>query len=364
MSNNLIEYKCPCCNAPLHFNPQLQKIKCNSCGNVYTAKQLEDYKLGKEIVDIAKQPSKIDWDLQSYKESHQKVEETNGYVCESCGAEIIADENTVATECMYCGNKVVIKQKISGVVKPDFVIPFKLDKKAAKNKLKQFYKNKILLPKAFKDENRIEKIAGMYIPFWFFDCEGEGFVTFKATRSRHWEDSEYSHTTTYHYLCTRAGELAFEKIPVDASSKMEDDYMDGLEPYDYSEIKDFTALYLAGYFADKYDVSVEETIPRADLRVKNSTFAALRKTVVGYETVMPADSNIQMEKGNIQYGLLPVWMLNTKYHDKMYQFAINGQTGRISGLLPIDKKRAVLLFLAVFLISACSIAIIAYFIVM
>jgi len=360
VDKNTINYQCPNCTGALHFDASEQQLVCESCKNVYSYKQIEEYGLS---LDKSVKPSKIHWHAEEYKKNKEIMEEKAGYVCESCGAEIIADENTAATECMYCGNPVIVPKTITGMLMPDYVIPFKIEKDEAKKLLNKFYGKRFLLPKQFKDKNRINKISGIYVPFWLFDCKGEGNVTYNATRMRSWSDSNYNYTETRHYYISRSGSIEFQNIPVDASSKMGDEYMDALEPFDYSEFEDFKALYLAGYFADKYDVDVDDSIERATTRVKNSTNAAFRTTVNGYTSVSVANSNIQMEEGDIHYALLPIWMLNTKFNDKMYQFAINGQTGKVVGELPVDKGRAIQLFLISFILIALAVFIVMKFIV-
>ena len=126
--------------------------------------------------------------------------------------------------------------QFSGQLKPDFIIPFKLSKEDAVKALKNHYKGKILLPKSFTQENHVQKIQGVYVPFWMFDGEAEGDARYAATRSHTYRSGDYEITETEHYDVYRAGWIAFEKIPADASSKMPDDHMDSIEPYDLSLI--------------------------------------------------------------------------------------------------------------------------------
>ena len=133
---------------------------------------------------------------------------------------------------------------------------------------------------------------------------------------------------------------------VDASSKMPDDYMDSIEPFDYAELKPFSTAYLPGFLADKYDVSVDDGMVRADLRCQKSLEQELETTVKGYTSVSPLRRNIHLRKGKVHYALLPVWLLNVNWQDKTYLFAINGQSGKIVGAVPVVFKKAVGLFFA------------------
>ncbi len=351
MSQTIVKYACPSCGAPLRFDANTQNIVCDSCDSTYTEdyfENIEENEKGLKDNEEVSSNQKIDWKIEGFLEKHEKLEDVSGYSCNSCGAQVASDKTTVATECMYCGNALVVSPRIDGMLKPDLIIPFKIDKKQAENLLKNFYKGKKLLPNEFKQENRISKIAGMYVPFWLFSCEGVGSMRFRGTKVNVRSDSRFTYTTTRTYAINRQGNISFNNITIDASRKLEDNYMDGIEPYNFNDAVDFDDLYMAGYFADKFDVDVSESSQRAKERVINSVEDELRRTVVGYNSISTDYKNINMTGEDIKYGLLPVWMLNTKYKGKMYQFAINGQTGKVSGELPIDKNKQKLWILGVF----------------
>ena len=259
------------------------------------------------------------------------------YGCKQCGGEIVADETTGATHCPYCGNPVVLTGHFAGLLKPDLVIPFKVDKKAAIAALQNHYKGKLLLPRVFKDQNHIEEVKGLYVPVWLFDTDADAFVQYRATRNRTWSDSEYNYTETSYYAVLRSGGIGFENVPVDGSTKMDDTLMESIEPFDISGAVPFKTAYLPGYLADKYDVDAASSIERANQRIKQSTEDAFRSTVMGYSSVTTENSNIHLQNGKARYALYPVWILNTDWNGKKFTFAINGQTGKIAGDLPMDK---------------------------
>ena len=198
------------------------------------------------------------------------------YSCPSCGAQLICEETTAATSCPYCGNPTVIPEQFSGILKPDYILPFKLSKEDAVSALKQHYKGKLLLPKLFRDNNHIEELRGIYVPFWLFDGEAEGSANYMATTTRVFRHGDTEITETSFYEVQRAGTLPFSRVPVDASRKMPDDYMDSIEPFDYAGLKPFSTAYLPGFFADKFDVSIEESSSRADKRCRQSLSDALQ----------------------------------------------------------------------------------------
>ena len=331
----LQEFKCPCCGGSVEFNSELQKMQCPYCDTEFDMESI------KEMMDEDQTASEeMRWDTEAGKTfDDEEAGDLVSYVCESCGGEIVCDKTTAATTCPYCDNPVVMKEHVSGMLKPDYVIPFKLDKKKAKEAYKDFLKGKILLPKSFKDENHIDEIKGVYVPFWLFDADADAKIRYRATRVRHWSDSNYDYTETQHYAIYREGSLGFERIPVDGSSKMPDDLMESIEPFAFTDAVDFQTAYLSGYLADRYDVDAETSINRANERIKKSTESVFADTVRGYTSVTPESTNIQLSQGSAKYALYPVWLLNTTYNGQKYSFAMNGQTGKFVGNLPVDRKK-------------------------
>ncbi len=260
------------------------------------------------------------------------------YACQSCGGEIIGDKNTGAISCPYCGNPVVMLGTFAGDLRPDLVVPFKLDKKAAKEALNRHLTGKKLLPRVFQSQNHIDEIRGVYIPFWLFDTEADAHLRFKGTKVHTWSDSSFDYTETEFYYVVRGGSLTYTGIPVDGAAKIPNDLTESLEPYDLTEAVDFQTAYLAGYLADKYDVSKEDCIERANERIRQTTERVIRQETCGeYSSVTLESSSIQFQNGRVRYVLLPAWILNTSWNGQNYQFAMNGQTGKFVGNLPMDK---------------------------
>ncbi|MBO5130377.1 MAG: hypothetical protein J6B95_08555 [Oscillospiraceae bacterium] len=330
----LQEYKCPCCGGAIAFDSGAQKMVCPYCDTEFEMEVLAAYDTA-----LKEEPTEeMNWENSGGSQWQEgEAEGLCTYVCKSCGGEIVAEETTAATACPYCGNPVVLMGRLAGSLKPDLVIPFKLDKKAAKAALKEHFSGKRLLPKIFKDENHIDEIKGIYVPFWLFDASADARIRYRAIRVRKWSDHHFDYTETSHFSVTRGGTLAFSNVPVDGSAKMTDDLMESIEPFDLSEAVDFQTAYLAGYLADKYDVDSEQSMQRANERIRKSTEDAFAATVQGYMTVMPEASGIRLQKGSVKYALLPVWLLNTSWNGQSYTFAMNGQTGKMVGDLPVDK---------------------------
>lgn len=377
--SDLFDYKCPSCGGAMEFDSKSQKMKCPYCD---TEIAVEDMKSRDEELNGNQADTEANWSQLSNQWDDGETDNMSVFVCNSCGGEIVGDENTAATSCPYCGNPVVMKERFKGQLKPDYVIPFKLDKKQAMEKYKQHIKGKFLLPKLFKSQNHIDEIKGVYVPFWLYDSNVKANATFLAENIRKWHDSNYDYTETSYFSVYREGTMSFANIPCDGSSRMDDDLMESIEPFDFSQAVPFKTAYLAGYLADKYDVDEKENEPRANKRILESTIDVLRDTFKGRFTVVhnPVDksinipndvinqgfagpgANMSVLSGNIKYVLYPVWMLTSTYKGEKYTFAMNGQTGKFVGNLPTDKKKKWLTFFSTFAAaSAIAIPIVYFF---
>ncbi len=351
MPSQVTNYKCPSCTGPLHFSSATGRLECEYCGSFFTVEEMERR--------YAQQEQQAAQASQAAEERRAAGKEDEGenwgvsegmraYNCPSCGAQLMCDANTAATSCPYCGNPTIVPGQFSGARKPDYVIPFKYDKQAAIDALKKHYEKKPLLPRVFKTQNHLEEIQGVYVPFWLFDQDGDADMTFEATRSHTTRQGEWRVTRTDHFSIRREGTVSFARIPVDASTKMPDENMDSIEPFHYEELKPFSTAYLPGFLADRYDVTAEDSSPRAARRCQTSCESAIRETVMGYETCVPTSSNVNVQNTDVKYALLPVWLLHTKWNGQDFLFSMNGQTGKLTGDLPVSMGRFLGFFFAIF----------------
>jgi uncharacterized CHY-type Zn-finger protein len=337
----VFEYTCPCCGGGLHFGEYNQRMRCPYCDNTFSIDEILEYNIQ---LDPSGDPD-FQWE-ESTTESWSEAEQENlvNFVCPSCGGEIVTEETTAATFCPYCDNPTILPGRVAGGLKPDGVIPFKTSREDAKAAFLKLCKGKPLLPKFFTEEQRVEKITGMYVPFWLYDCGGDFRGHYMATRIKRWSDFNYNYTRTEYYHVARSAEAEFNSIPMDASKKMDNAIMESIEPFDYSQAVDFETAYLSGFLADKYDVESAEGQERIRQRVNASINDLVGDTILGYATVVPMSRQLNIRHSKAKYVLLPVWMLHTKYKDKTYVFAMNGQTGKMTGSFPICPKRTALWF--------------------
>lgn len=344
-SNSVLEFKCPCCNAGLTFSEGIQQMKCSYCDNTFdldTVREFCDSQQQETVEDVSWEEN------QSAPWSQAEEEALRSFQCPSCGGQILTDAVTAASFCPYCDNPTILPGRLSGSLRPDGLIPFQTSREDAKAAFLKLCKGKPLLPKEFTREQRLEHLAGVYVPFWLYDCQADFEGSYMATRIHSWSDSRYRYTKTDHFLLRRGAQASFSGIPMDGSSKADDVFMESIEPYDYSQLQDFELAYLSGYLADKYDVPSEAGEERIRQRVDNSIQEQLQSYFPGYVTVLPTSRQLHVRNSRAKYVLLPIWVLNTKYRGKLYTFVMNGQTGKMTGSFPACPKRTALWFSGVF----------------
>ncbi|MEW9122720.1 MAG: TFIIB-type zinc ribbon-containing protein [Thermotaleaceae bacterium] len=310
----VIHYKCPDCGADMFFDSESGKLSCDSCGR---KDNIEDFP--KEFIS------------NIFAEG-----ETVEYHCKNCGAVIITDGDTTATTCSFCGAGVVLGDRLSGNMAPSKVIPFTISKEKAMQAFKAWCKNGLLTPKGFMTADRVKSITGIYVPFWLYDLNSKASIDALCTKVRSYSRGEYIYTETSYYDVHRSADLNYIKVPVDASEKMKDELMDKLEPYDYSNLKDFNTPYLAGYIAEKYNYDDKQLFPRVKSRIENYVEDYIRSTTNEYSTTSYKRKQIDTKPKHAYYTLLPLWMVCYDYKQSEYVFAMNGQTGKIVGKPPIS----------------------------
>ncbi len=331
-TEQIYSYKCPNCTGALRYDSEIEKLKCDWCDSEFDVELLKSISESDEEAKRGDAPT----DEHFGEYSGNEWENVSLNICPSCGAEIVSEPNTAVTKCPYCSNTAFIRENLSGAYRPDLVVPFLISQEEAKTAIASFAKGKPLLPSGFIKEVKHQDSLGLYVPFWLYDCDSSGNISYNATKVHYWEDSKYRYTKTDHYFVERGGYMSFYNIPADGSSKMNDSIMEAIEPYDMKRMEDFDAGYLSGYMADKYDVSSESNTQRVAARILSSVRAEYRRTIHGYNSVSERSNSIRVNTKHVSYALLPVWVIDYKYKNKRYTYTVNGQTGKIAGELPMS----------------------------
>lgn len=330
--SELMEYKCPSCGGYLEFDAVSQKLKCPYCESIFELSEFADEtKSTKETEKKKSEQTVRGWSAQELKGMYV-------YACKSCGGEIIGDETLGATRCPYCGNTVVMKEQFSGDIRPDLIIPFSKTKEEAIRNLESHVKYSIFAPKEYKSRESLEEIRGVYVPFWLYDTDAQFDMNF-ATRvmGRSWREGDFICQEYKDFHIHKAGTMDFKNVPVDASTKMADELMDSLEPFDMKEAVPFNPVYMAGYAADRYDVDQHQNESRLDARIEDVVNNDIRNGLTNYSSVQYVGGHVNVGKKRAKYVLLPVWVLSSTWNDEIYTYAMNGQTGKVTGRIPVDQ---------------------------
>ncbi len=333
--NSTVTYKCPNCGAGLIFDAESQNFICEFCISSFTEPELEK-------TDAAERAARAE------AEDKEFSEQVNAYTCESCGAQIIAEKNTVADFCYYCHNPIVLSGEIAGVHKPSKLIPFKFDKEEAKNIFLRYVKKKRFLPGDYFAPEQADKILGVYYPFWVVDADTNAGLNATGKKVRTWRSGNYRYTETSIFNIQRAGDIHFEDISASAISNEDKEMLEGILPYPSNEHIDFSIPYLQGYIAKKRDIDREALAEEVKGRMNSYAETLLRGTVNGgYSSLETNNLALGMRSCNWQYTLFPIWILNYQRKGKNYTYAMNGSTGKIYGRLPISIPKLSILFGAV-----------------
>lgn len=328
----VLQYSCPGCGSDMVFNAETGTLTCPSCGR---AEKIEGSQ--RDFTPFE----------ESFHSSTFGDEPVRQYQCQNCGAILITDENTTATRCSFCDSPVILGDRLSGALAPSKVIPFSITKDQAQEAFRKWLKRSRLSPDEFRNATRVKSVVGIYVPFWLYDVRGQGEAMAQCTKVRHYTSGDYDVTETKHYDVYRKMDLAFSRIPADASKKMADDLMDRLEPFDYTNLKDFNTPYLSGFLSEKYDYTDKEMFPRIKSRVHAYMDDFVKSTTLQYTTTTIHQRDYHIGQSNVEYTLCPVWMVYCDYDNAEYTFAMNGQSGKIAGAPPLSKPKAAGLFAAV-----------------
>lgn len=328
------KYSCKTCNAELYWDSKAGCLMCEYCGSKF---QISDFDESENIEEKErKEPTQEVADKEDVATDESESSDLVIYKCSECGAEIITAKSTIATTCAYCGRAIALTNKIVGKFKPDSVIPFAIDEEKAKEIYKKYCQSSFLTPKHFKDENEIKKMKGIYVPFWLhsFKNNASGVLSCENTTTK--RDGDDKVVIHHQYNVNMEAKGVFDKIPTDGLKTLDNALMDAIEPFNYDNMQDFNPAYMAGYYAEEYNESNKETQQRAFTRAETAMKQEMIANAGSYEKKAITIYNDNISKYSSKYVMLPVWLFNTEYKGKKYTFAINGDSGKITGKLPIS----------------------------
>lgn len=367
-----VTFKCPNCGGGLQFDPASQKYKCEYCLSSFTQAELEKLNEaaraeapGQRQETAAGQPGEKTAGKIRKPQAADAAQSAVIYNCPSCGAEIVTDESTAATFCFYCHNPVVLQGRLEGRYHPDYVLPFAVDREKARDIFLTWLKRKKFVPKDFYSPDQIDKMTGVYFPYWLYSCQADGRLEAEGSRVR---GSRVVGNTRYtdhqKYSIVREGKMSVQNVTRNALKKADRKLVEGVMPFEMKDLKAFSMGYLSGFFAEKRDIESQEYAPEVEKEVRDYAANGLMSTVEGYENLRVKNQSVELRDPRWDYALMPVWTLTYKDSgsDKIYYFACNGQTGKVCGVLPIDKARLAVFFAEIFVPLFIVLLIVGYFI--
>ncbi len=359
----LISYKCPNCGGDLRFDPPSQKYKCEYCLSPFTQEELDQLLHAVTGDGETEEAAGGAAEAEAGADAGEGDKDTLLYNCPSCGAQIVTDETTTATFCYYCHNPVVLAGRMHGAYKPDLIIPFAVDKKKALQIFDQWIAGKKYIPKDFYSQEQIEKLSGVYFPHWLYDCEVEGKLDAEATRLNFWTAGNIRYTKTEKYDVSRDGRMKISNVARNALSKANRQLAEGVLPFEMEKLQPFQMGYLSGFMAENRDMEQDAVAQQIETEVKDFATSSLRSEISGYQSVQVRKEEARITDPKWKYALLPVWTLTYKDRrdGKIYYFACNGQTGKICGVLPVDKRRLAGLFASMFIPVFLLLLLVGYF---
>lgn len=319
----IVAYKCPKCGGDMEADFEKGIFLCESCGFIISD---ENYKENNARFSLNASDN-----LRLSK-------------CRKCGAEIFTDSAVSYVKCCFCGSPMAMSRKTREIDDPKFVLPFKISKAQAQSSFKKWCRNGFFCPSGFASEERIADIIGIYLPFMLYDMNVLAETAGEGRQIKKSSDSQYKYTETKRFSFERAASLEYEKVPVNASKIFSDEFVNKLEPFDYSKAVPFDITHMTGRISEKY---VPEgggiILDKALKKVSGNVKAYIKDSLNQYSSVNFGKFNIGANKFASYYVLVPIWLIYCSSSDNI--FAVNGQTGKISGRPPLSKMKIFLWYI-------------------
>lgn len=350
--SSVITNKCPNCGGALIFEPKDQKFHCEYCLSVFTEQEVSEINQKQQDAQV-KSPDESQNAEPSTETTDQNENEVGLFICPSCGAEIVTDATTASTFCYYCHNPVVLSSRLSGKFLPEQVLPFQIERQAAEQKFLEWVGKKKFVPKEFFNKKQIQNLSGVYFPYWVVDAELTGNLTAQARNLRVWVQGDTEYTETSEYRINRAGDSQFKNLVKNALQKNLADHLVGaVEPFDMTKAIPFKTQYLSGFTTEKRDIEFSDMKDQVEDEFHQYANALMQNTIVGYDSVMNVQGQQKLDAISQTYALLPIWLVTYQEagNKKLFYYAMNGQTGKVAGVLPIDKRKLILVSLLIFVI--------------
>ena len=332
--------KCPQCGGIMEFHPATGGLKCPYC----------DFE--KEIKQSSEKPERaqeLDFASASNAENCNWGQEKKTVLCQSCGAETVYDALDISSTCPFCGSNQVMEAGDQNTIAPGGVVLFKISDQQASELFQKWIKKKFFCPKLAKESAKAKNFKGIYLPYWTFDSNTVTSYNGEYGRRRTVRRGDKTETVTDWYHTRGVHREFIDDELVCATTNQNRSMLRGIEPYNTADNKTYKPEYVAGFAAERYAVGLQDAWQTA----KKSIASKLKRNVEQeIRTKNHADTTRNINMNTVyhdikyKYLLLPVWMSSYKYNDKVYNFMVNGQTGKVSGKTPISVPKVIITVVA------------------
>lgn len=343
--------KCPGCGSNMVFDPDGQTLLCEHCG---TKKKLENVIQAKEqdlLTALAENGEK--WDKK----------ETVVFSCDNCGAKVVLSSGETAKSCPFCGTAHVQKTEELAGLKPNALIPFQFAEEKAVNFSKIWARKRLFAPRKFKKTLSADNVKGVYTPCFTFDSKTTSYYVGRIgdRHTRTVGSGKNRRVETYIVWRNIKGTFydGFDDVLITAGSKFDQDKLDKIAPYSTNEGREYEGKYLLGFMAYHYD----HELPACWNSAKSKMDAMIRQHILKqyhYDVLDYLNVSTTHEQVTYKYVMLPVYVGNYKYKKKLYNFFVNGSTGKVTGKTPVSPWR-VLAAVFLGLAAVAGIAALLYF---
>ena len=344
---NETDRKCPHCGGTMDYDPALSMLHCPYCE--YTEEVPRDEakpgKAQEQSLDEAEFTENFDWGTE-----HKTV------TCKSCGATTVYDALEVANECPYCGSNQVMEAAGVKTMAPGGVVPFKIDKKTAGEKFKSWLGGKIFCPKAAKESANPENFTGIYLPYWTFDADTtsvyNGEYGYQKKRKNGDKEEVYYE---WHRGSGQFDKFIDDELVCACGNNHDKNLLNQIKPFKTEDNVSYRPEYIAGFAAERYALGVKDAWTQAKEAIKNKLRNIARNRLQSeHNADTTRNVHVESQFSNITYKylLLPVWIASFTYNGKIYQFMVNGQSGKVGGKSPISPWRVLVAVLIAVLIIA------------
>lgn len=330
-------YKCPCCGGKVTKTAETQP-KCSACGRTFSPEAsaaLENEKALRQEESEPSVPVSEAWEGREFDES-----EIQGCRCRDCGGMVYLKKGAEKPLCPRCGGETARTLSSDGVPCPDYVMPFLLDKAAAKAKYTHLISEKAFLPDTFLREEHPDGFRAIYVPCWLYEAEVSAKMYFRGHTSQTVSvfDGRAKDRLDY-YSLYRKGKMNFYRVPVLAVGDLPEEIREVLEPVEAEGLEPFRLSHLQTVSVMKPTETAAKTVKKAKGKIRERVKDVFRgMTHPYYETESKAEQ-IRTDRFRARQILCPVWVLHTVSEEKQYLLAVNGRTGKYMGTFPTDEGK-------------------------